>query len=280
MTPVDAPGRTSQDTDSNASTNMKKTLPRSLLAIVALAALIGCSKGVDQPLVTSKGLEAYRASLAEAVRDMDKRQTDAFDWAVSDLSVEKIDARYPNGSPRKIIRGEVDAVLKEAPARIAELEKKSADWNAVAEEIAKVGASGVSFALGKDFFGLQPAIRATVTNGSRHGYSTLYWYAELYLDGASEPAARTELIDLYKDEGGLKPGEQRTREFRVGFVSGDAAWKTLEIQNAGQRVVKLVVMPERAKDFGDRWIAGPSPQKELAGWKSTLETARRIQAEL
>jgi hypothetical protein len=259
---------------------MKTIFLRTCIAALFMAALAGCSKGVDKPLATDKGVDAYRASLAEAVRDMDKRQTDAFNWAVSNLSVEAINARYPNQSPRKIMRGEAEAVMNEAPARIAALEKKTAEWKAVALEIAKVSASDASFRLDKDFFGLQPRIHAAVSNGSKYGYSALSWYAELYLDGAEEPAARTQLIDLYKTEGGMKPGDRSERQFTVGFVAGDDAWKTLEIQKAQQRVVKLSVIPSKAKDFGERLIAGASPEGELANWRASLQTAQQIKNEL
>jgi hypothetical protein len=71
-----------------------------------------------------------------------------------------------------------------------------------------------------------------------------------------------------------------SREFTVGFVAGADTWKTLEIQNASQRLVKLVVVPEQARDFGDRWFVGGSPQKELASWKARLETAKQVKKDL
>ncbi|MDM0053836.1 hypothetical protein [Variovorax sp. J22R115] len=257
-----------------------KTLVSRILPCCILAALAACSNGIDKPLVTAKGTDAYRASLDEAVRDMDKRQIAAFDWAVSNLSIETLNARYPNQSARKIIAGEADAVLKEAPERIAGLEQEMAAWASAAQEISKVTAGDLSFRLEKDFFGLQPIIRTTIHNGSKHGYSTLHWYAELYLDGATKPAASAELIDLYKDQGGLKPGDQQIRDFKVGFVSGEDEWKTIEIQKASQRAAKLVVIPESAQDFGDRLIAGPSPQKTLADLKTNLEVAQQIKRDL
>lgn len=253
---------------------------RHLLAAIALAApallgLSGCSKGVDRALVTDKGVEAYKVSVAEAAADMDLHQAEAFDWAVSDLTLEKLHATYPNQSARQVIRGEVQNVLDRFPALIAQLEEQTTQWNAAAEPIRQVVADGVSFALEKDFHGLQPRIRATVRNGSPLSFSTLRWRAELYIDGRSEPAATTELFDPYKDDGGLAPGATARREFTVGFVTGDPNWTTLEIQNAQRREVKLVVMPEGAKDFGERLYVGDSPAQRLGSLKATLAAAEK-----
>lgn len=249
---------------------------RVALAACALLALGACSKGIDKSLVTDKGPEAYRASLSVAAKDFSDREREAFDWAVSDLSLDALNARYPNKSAREVIRGEVKAVLKGYPPQIAELDKQVITWKSTAEEIQKVTADHVEFALERDFHGLQPRIQAVATNNSKFGYSSLYWRAGLFLNGAAEPVATAELIDLYKDESGLKPGEAKPRRFHVGFVTGDAAWTTLEVQNAQQRVVKLIVMPERAEDFGEKLIAGDSPEKKVRSAQSILAAAEKF----
>lgn len=110
----------------------------SLTAVVLLLALAGCSRGIDKPLVTNLGEETYRKTLAEAAGSMDQRDVEAFDWAVSDLNIDTVNTRYPNQSPRQIIRGEVKAVLEKAPQAIAELETKAANWSKEAESIHKV----------------------------------------------------------------------------------------------------------------------------------------------
>jgi len=255
---------------------MNKTLLSRAVAISALVLLTACSKGIDKPLVTDKGPEAYRASLTAAAKDFGDRDRQAFDWAVSDLSIDALHERYPNKTARDVIRGEVQAVLKEYPQRIADLEKKMAAWKMAADEIHKVTAGEVQFTLARDFHGLQPTIEAVVANGSKFGYSSLSWRAGLFLDGAAEPVATADLMDVYKHEGGLKPGEAKRRSFRVGFVTGDAAWTTLEVQNARQRVVKLVVLPERARDFGEKWIAGDNVEKKLRNAQGALAAAQQF----
>ena len=166
---------------------MLPNISKTLLALFLAFSLSACSKGLDKPLLTGAGSEAYKASLAAAVKDMDDNQVQAFDWAVSDLSIDTLNNRYPNQTPRKIIQGEVQDILGKSPAEIVELEKQAAAWNAVIQEIQKVVSTDSRFTLEKDFFGLQPRIRTTLRNGSKFGYSSLKWRAELYLDGSTSP---------------------------------------------------------------------------------------------
>ena len=247
----------------------------SLTAAVFILALAGCSRGIDKPLVTNMGEATYKTTLAEAVGNMDQLDVEAFNWAVSDLNIDTVNARYPNQSPRQIIRGEVKEVLEKAPQTIAELETKTASWSTEADSIHKVVAEKITFTLENGFFGLEPRIRTTVKNASRYGYSNLRWYAELYLDGRSKPVAVREMLDMYKDNGGLPPGAVMAREFMAGILSGDKAWTTLEVQNARQRVVKLTVMPEFAEDFSEHLIVGQSPANKLAQYKITLQAAQK-----
>ena len=255
---------------------MLPNISKTLLALFLAFSLSACSKGLDKPLLTGAGSEAYKASLAAAVKDMDDNQVQAFDWAVSDLSIDALNNRYPNQTPRKIIQGEVQDILGKSPAEIVELEKQAAAWNAAIQEIQKVVSTDSRFTLEKDFFGLQPRIRTTLRNGSKFGYSSLKWRAELYLDGSDQPTAVSEQFDLYKNDGGFSSGATVQRQFSVGFVSGDSNWTTLGIQNAKQRLVKLIVMPERATDFGERLIAGPSPLPKLEQVRQTLATAKTL----
>lgn len=245
-----------------------------LLPVLLACQLTGCSKGLDKPLVTDKGDVAYKASRDAAAKDMDERSMQAFNWAVSDLTLEVLNGRYPNQPMRTIIRGEVKAVQETASARIPELEAAQKTWNAGAEQISKVVTEDVSFALESDFHGLQPRIRATVRNGSPHSYSVLRWRAALYLDDAAEPAAVTDLFDTYKSDGGLPAGEARQRQFTVGFVTGDAAWTTLQVQQAKKLVVRLMVLPESATDYAEKLLIGKSPEHALQRVREALKTAQ------
>jgi hypothetical protein len=252
------------------------SFPKIIVMFLSLGVLAGCSKGLDKALVTDKGADIYQVSLNEALRDMDQRSTEAFNWAVSDLTIETLNARYPNQSSRKVIRGEVGKVLAEFPASIAENEVKFTAWSSAATSVRKVVAVETGFSLESSFHGLQPTIRATIQNTSPHNYSSLRWYAELYLDDSVTPAASHILFDSYKRAGGLAAGASATRQFTVGFVTGDDAWTTLEIQNAKKRVVKLLVLPEFAKNYAEKLIVGDSPEAALVQLKQALQAAQEL----
>ena len=254
--------------------------PMRTLCILTLALGLGaCSKGIDRALVTGEGDTAYRTSLDRLVPEATQEQLAAFTWAVSDLNIQDLHARYPNASPREVMHGEADRMLESMPPQIARLQAQVPEWQAAAAQVVAVAATDISFKLSPGFFGLQPTITATVTNNSTHSFSRYGWTAELYLDDASEPVARTRLSASFAEHnggGGLDPGASVSISFQVGFVSGDAAWKTLEIQRAAKQTVKMVPDPEAARDLANRTFLGSSPQEELAGFEETLRTAQQV----
>jgi len=130
-----------------------------------------------------------------------------------------------------------------------------------------------------DFFGLQPTITATATHHSTLSFARYGWTAALYLDDAVEPVARTCLTASFAEHnggGGLDPGAGAPLSFQVGFVSGDTAWKTLEIRRAIKRTVKLVPDPATARDLADRAFLGQSPQEEMAILAQSLQSAQKV----
>jgi len=256
-----------------------QTLLRTLCAVTLALVLGACSKGIDRALVTGEGQAAYRASLDRLVPEATPEQLAAFDWAVSGLSIEALHARYPNAAPRRVVHGEAERLLKELPPHIERLQAQLPQWQAAASQVASVDATDIGFELKPDFFGLQPTITATVRNRSALAFARYGWTAELYLGDAAEPVARAPAAASFAGHnggGGLDPNASTRLSFQVGFVSGDAAWKTLEIQRAAKRTVKLVPDAEAARDLSDRAIVGPSPQGELDALAQTLQTARRV----
>ena len=263
------------------------------IAAVSFAfALAACSgKGLDQPLQTGQGSEPYNASLASAAKDMTAENAQDFNWAVSDLSISMINSKYPNGTPRKIIRGEAALMREGAPKLIAELEAKKPKFDALLADIAKLTVDDAEFVMERDFHGLQPTVHATVVNDSRLPVSQLRWRAALFLDGATTPVATADLTDSYNNDfqgsgilggqakieaGGLPPGASAKRSFRIGFVTGDANWTTLEIQNAKVRKVVLEAVPASVKDYGGRFYLEGAPYATLAQAKTALAKAQAL----
>lgn len=237
--------------------------------------LVACKGPADQGLVTSGTQEEYRASLDPLIPKMSKHELEAFDWAVSDFDLAKLQNKYPSASPRKIIRGEVHEVLDTFPDKIKALEKKAAEEAPLRDELSGITAKDVDFGIEKNFFGLQPIIKATVTNASRYNVSQLKWKAALYLDDASKPVAQAVLPNDYRQNGGLKTGDQFQVRFPIGYLRGDEAWLTLEIRNAAKRRVTLEPVLDSILDFGERPYLAEDPVPQIERMKAAIETAKR-----
>lgn len=243
------------------------------LATLLLLGLTACGGAADQKLVTSRGLEAYQASLAPLVPKLSPEEAKALDWAVSDLTLEKINARYPEGSVRDIIRGEAKLVLDTYPGKIQALEERHKAEAPVRAQLARISAIQPQFFIDKNFFGLQPKIRATIVNGSSLPISALNWRASLYIDDRKEPEASAIVASDYRNDGGLKPGGRFAVTFNIGFVRGDEGWTTLAIRNASARRVVLTPVLESVKDFSDRPYVGGDTAAEITQAKAALKLA-------
>lgn len=248
------------------------------LASLALLALTACSGPADQKLVTSRGLEAYQASLAPIVPKLSPAEAKGLDWAVSDLNLEKLNARYPDGSVRDIIRGEAKLVLDTYPAMIKNLEARDRTEAPIRAQLSRISAVKPQFFIDKNFFGLQPKIRASIVNGSTLPVSALNWTAALYIDDGAEPVATTTLTNDYRNHGGLKPSGRFAATFNIGFVRGDERWTTLAIRNAQTRRVVLTPLVETVKDFSDRPYLATDTRAEIARRKAALKEAATYQS--
>ena len=251
---------------------------RATVALLAVLGLVACkgSGPADQALVTGGTEAEYRASLDPLIPKMSKHELEAFDWAVQDFDLAKLQSRYPGASPRKIIRGEVNDVLDTYPGMIKTLEKKAAEEGPLRDElISGITAKDVEFSIEKNFFGLQPIIKATVTNASRYSISQLKWQAELYLDDAKTPVAQAVIPNDYRENGGMKMGDQFKVRFSVGYLRGNESWTTLEIRNAAKRRVTLEPLMDTILDFGDRPYLPDDPVSGIERKKAAIEAAKR-----
>lgn len=247
-------------------------------ALLVLMLLQGCAKGIDHQLDTGHGMELYKSSLQEAFKDMPQREQQAYDWAVSDFNLQRLHASYPNGTPKAIIRAERDKIILEVPAKLAQLETARAAYVAGYADLSKITASDVRFTMEKDYFGLQPTVAATIHNGSSHDLSSVKFVARLYVDDKPEPVAESELFSNYNNDSGnstgLRRGDTIKTQFRIGFVSGDANWKTVEIQQAGKTRAEVTVLPDSATDTGNRSILDDQAAKQSKALQNALNTAK------
>lgn len=234
--------------------------------------LAGCSRPADQELDTAT-LTTYRASLDPVYAQMSVHEREGFDWAVSDLDLPTLHARYPNGTPRDVIRGEVQTVLTDYPKLLKALQAESLKQAPIRAELTKVTAVG-RFTIEKDFFGLQPVIVAEIFNGSRYPISQLSWNAKLYLNGSTEPVVTSIVTSDFRLRNGMLPGGKHDAKFIVGFVKGDDRWTSLEVRNA--RSIKVLLTPvfTSVRDFGDRPYLANDAAKKLKSTQDALDAAK------
>lgn len=248
---------------------------RPLLALLLAGwVLVACTQPADEGLVTGGTEQEFFASLEAKTPKMSQHEREGLAWAASDLDLAAIHARYPGGSPRQIIRGEVKDVLDTYPAKIEALQKQADVDAPLRVELGRIVAREARFSIEKNFFGLQPEIKAVVTNGSRHPVSRLRWRALLYINGADTPVAESILVDDYREQGGFNPGEQFRTTLRVGFVRGDESWSTLEIRNASDRRIVLEPVLSSILDHGERPYLAEDSIPQIERMKATIEAAK------
>lgn len=246
-----------------------------LALLLAGWTLTACVQPPEEGLVTGETEQAFFASLEALTPKMSQHEREGLAWAASDLDLATIHARYPGGSPRQIIRGEVRDVLDTYPAKIEALQKQADADAPVRAELGKIVAREARFSIEKNFFGLQPQITASVTNGSRHPVSRLNWRVSLYLNGAETPVVETILSNDYRDQGGFNPGERFRTTLRIGHVRGDEAWTTLEIRNASDRRVVMEPVLDSILDHGERPYLAADPVPQIERMKAAIEAAKR-----
>lgn len=251
----------------------RNNLLRALCLLALCVLLVACAGPLDRKLVTGQGSDAYFASLNPAFAQMSEHEQKAFNWAVSDIDQDQLHARYPQATPRQIIRGEVAAVLEKYPARIAELAPRAAAAEAMRARLMRITVPEVRLKLEKDFFGLMPVVHMVIDNGSDLSLSKMDWDLQLHVDGGETPVASYWATTNFEQEGGLKPGQRISKRVRIGGVSGDGAWTTLEVRNASERMVQVYHRFEGARDFGNRQVLGEDPKAEIERLTAVIAAA-------
>lgn len=252
-------------------------LLRALCGALMMALLLACAGPLDRKLDTGKGSDAYFATLNPAFEKMSEREQQAFNWAVSDLDLDAVHARYANASPRQIIRGEVAAVLKNYPPRIAELQPAAQAAEQMRKQLDAIKVTHSSFKLEASDFGLMPKVSLTIENGSELPLSEIKWQLFLHLDGADTPVADYTVTSNFEREGGLQPGQRSSSHHEIGFVRGEPSWTTLEVRNARQHQVWTSLQYGSALDFGNRSYLGEDPSPRIERLGATLKTAEGYQ---
>lgn len=194
---------------------------------------------------------------------------------MSDLSIAQLHQRYPDASPRQVIQGETRLVSTSYPERITALQPQREAFERLQTELGQLRSDNVQLRIVQDFHGLQPWLRADFHNASTLSFSTSGWTARLYLDTANEPVASYSFTLNHRRRGGLLPGETESHDIPLGFVSGDAAWMTLEVRNASRRRVEIVPSDEGNTDLGERAYSVPDPRAGIERLQAVIAAAEK-----
>lgn len=261
--------------------------------IVGLGVLLSaCGKGVDAKLTTSNE-QAYRVSLNAAWQDMTANQQNAYNWAVSNFTVDQLIAKYPSMTPRTVIEREADDYIKVKTQEVAAIAAdlaKNADRLAQEEkmvrdvdvELAKISATGVdinnSWGFGKEFVFI-------TKNDSQFDISSADWDAWLFINGEEKSDRHCKVSAYYKTHGGLPRGGSIQSSFGVGFTNCNN-WDTLEVKKAKSKQFKLELDRDSVENFAEKKVrpqfstTRATYENEIKAAKSEIESAMTAKAAL
>jgi hypothetical protein len=251
-----------------------------LLSLGLVLGLSGCGKGVDAKLATENE-QAYRPSLNKAWQDMSPEQQQAYNWAVSNFSLEQLVAKYPSMTPRTVINKEADEYIKlktqEVASITAELTKNAErlaqeekSVRGVTAELAKITATGIG--ISNKSFGIAKEFVFVTQNDSQFDVSSAQWDAWLFIDDEQKSDRHCSVRAYYKVYGGLPHGKSLKYSFDVGFMDC-TNWDTLEVKNAKTKRFKLELDNASVENFGEKKIL-PHYSTTRADYENAIKKAK------
>jgi len=191
-------------------------IPAGIALCLALSACMD-GTGVDTKLA-SKDEFSYQVTLNRAAMEMSREQMQAYNWAVSDLKLTQLLAKYPGITPRKVIEREADEYVAR---KTRELENLKADFQTKVQEqgedamCAVIEVRGELAKLVIEDWSYEevpgdknPKISFRVENDSRFTVSAALWDAWLLI-GEEESSDRHGSLKFdytYLQAKGLRPG--------------------------------------------------------------------------
>lgn len=234
-----------------------------ILVLAAVSAVIaGCGgKGIDAQLSTENEA-SYRESLSKAWGSMTAEQQQAFNWAVSGMSMSGMLENYKNPTPREVITKEADSYIKKETVELAnltseyaqeasKLEEQEKTIQSVRSELGKIKVTSAS--LTREDFGSGKNIAFVTQNDSRYGISQAEWDAWLLIDGEQHSDRHCTVRAFYSTDGGLD--SQKSKEYLGRNIDFDCnAWNTVEVRRAKSQNIVMQLDFDSVQDFGDRKI--------------------------
>lgn len=258
---------------------MRKFFVVLILSAFALT-LSGCGKGIDAKLATeSEG--AYRNSLNSAFRDMRPEQQQAFNWAVSNFSLEQLIAKYPQITPRMVVSKEADEYIKiksqEVATITAELDKNSERLaqeekliHDVNTELGKITVTAAD--LRSKSFGFGNELVFITKNESQFDVSSASWNTWLFIGDEQKSDRHCSIHAYYKVHGGLPQGNSLKYSSDVSFM-GCRNWDTLEVKNAKNKRFEFKLDTASVQNYGDKKIL-PNYSPRRADYENAIKAAK------
>lgn len=240
--------------------------------------LAGCGgKGVDKKIATDSEA-AYRKTLDEAWVDMSAAQQSAYNWAVSNYSLEGLIEAYPAITPRKVIDTEADLYIKHHTAEIAtvtanlagdaaRLESEERHLKEVTEELGKIVIQPIGLKAG--IFG-DATLEYVVRNGSKYDVSSVRFDAWVFVDGEERSDRKCELYGFFKREGGLASGKS-LKLLATPRGMNCRSWNTLEVQKAKALSYRADIDVESVENFADKRILPELSKPTRSDYEQAIE---------
>jgi hypothetical protein len=243
-----------------------------LVVLISGFTLTGCSKGLDKHPNFSSA-ETYRTDILADTKDSSPTEIAAYNFAVSNLSIESLKANYSNETYRSIAKKELVTYQNKLEDRLQELTKLKSllDKNIVEIEKIKVVVKNAEVTHDTFFNKWDVDFNYTVLNTSTVPLSKIRLKGTLSING--NPDVLYEFEPVVTFENGLGIGQSsENKSSMVGFLSFEKP-VTLEVRNSKSVEIKIIVI--NGSDYSDNWIIENNFMQELTNLPTRLEEVRQ-----
>lgn len=236
--------------------------------------LLSCSRGLDHKLITDSGDFEYEVSLQKSFKNMSRQDIDFFNFMINQISdidsLENLDKKYHNKSPRYIIKQEIKEKKYDLKKELEDLEIIKNNYDEILKKLLNIKISNVYFYYINNVLEIKPIIRATITNLSSYDISSIYWKAKLYINNDNKSIAIAKIPDIYNSinnpYGAMLSNKTYDRNFELKTIKSYKNGKLLtgkllfdEIRKAKKFRLTLDPILETAKDVNGKNILPKNP---------------------
>jgi len=240
---------------------------RIAVSLALCLALVACGRGVDKTLSRDSDWD-YHRSLDDAFKDMKPEQQQAYNWAVSNLTLDQLLAKYHTLTPRKVIEQEADETIQAGKQNIenqtASYEKDAPQLKlaydrskVLGAELEKINGSNGAIVKVPPFD--SKGVQFKIQNGSRFGISFVSWNVSVFLNGETSSERGCSLDSVFLN--GLPAGGSTVYTYDLFASGSDCAGllNTPEVLRAKSISLQFAPSISSVEDFNRNEIYVPSP---------------------